>query len=1218
MGSRSARKGEVAELADDQRYPSSQIWVALVVWVAMAGLGQHYFSSLEGYQNLLDALATRAAGADQLLLSLEQQKLAPGLPKAGLELALQAYAQQPSLAVPRTAPALSAQLTALALAETELTFRAQLVLKASDGGPAETRRSLTQALQTAAIHLRSLVQTGSVEARAQRGQALSHLRQLAVAGLLSLALLAIVGTVRRRREARRHQLLTLAVRENNLGVWEWALPDGQFYASPRALELLGVIGTSGSPPDWEWIHPEDRAALHQEVTAALATPHRAHSLDCRLQTRAGEFRWFRLSGTVESLGSGGGAVRWVGSLKDIHEQHLAALTSAESTRRRQIMLDSVETGIAMFDPDNRLVFCNASYGKLFELPPELLLPGTNIDDITRYFYALRPESRGGRTLETVVEARRANLRIPHEGVEIPVGELWYLFTENVLEDGSVIAVRTDISAVKLAQARLSERSELLETALRASSDGLWDWNVETNQNYLSPRWKELLGYRNEDIDNNTSVWQAHIHPDERDMVARCVEQHLDGKGPFDVEYRMRTQAGEWRWFQVRGSVVRDVDGRPRRMAGFTTDIHDRKAQALEIQRGRTLLNEAIEALDAGIARFDADERLVFCNQRFRALYGFSPALAVPGTTARALVESYYDQHVEKPNEQDRRAYVEARLAVQRELSGVLERQVGDRWLLISDQPSPDGGRVSLHTDITDLKKIQTDLTVAGARAEAATQAKANFLANMSHELRTPLNGVIGMLQMLEGAAIASPYNEYVQVALRSGRVLLALINDVLDFSRLESGALTLEQVDFDLREVLADALAAVQGVVQEKALLLNCEVAETLPQGVRGDPLRLRQVLTNLLGNALKFTPKGSVCLSLTQLSEPARIRYAVIDTGIGMTPAQQNEVLERFTQADASTTRRFGGAGLGLSISRQLVEGMQGELHIASTLGVGTKVWFDLPLRQSDHVPSVSTHSAPAVAEAYRGSVLVVDDVETNRLVALAMLQRFGLRVTCVESGAAALKLAANQAFDLALIDCEMPGMDGYATTRALQAQLGLQCPPIVAMTAHIGPEDRARASAAGMQDYVSKPISMMALGQMLARWLPAAQRATVVPAQFQRRAGEEIISLEKFSELRESFEPTQLQGLYAAFQLSMTGLLQRFALAKEARDMPQLQDICHALKGMSSNVGAARIAGLAGRLEGLARRGELTEMDDADALLWVALSEFEVALAKCFKSVD
>ena len=243
---------------------------------------------------------------------------------------------------------------------------------------------------------------------------------------------------------------------------------------------------------------------------------------------------------------------------------------------------------------------------------------------------------------------------------------------------------------------------------------------------------------------------------------------------------------------------------------------------------------------------------------------------------------------------------------------------------------------------------------------------------------------------------------------------------------------------------------------------------------------------------------------------------------------------------------------------------------------GVGTKIWFDRPLRQSDHGPSVSTHSAPVIAEAYRGSMLVVDDVETNRLVALAMLQWFGRRLTSVESGAAALELATNQAVDLALIDCEMPGMDGYATTRALQTQLGLQCPPIVAMTAHIGPEDRARASAAGMQDYVSKPISLVA------RWLPAAQRTMAVPAQFKRRAGEEIISLEKFAELRESFEPTQLQGLYAAFQLSMTGLLQRFALAKEARDMPQLQAICHALKGMSSNVDAARIAGLAGRLEG------------------------------------
>jgi PAS domain S-box-containing protein len=336
----------------------------------------------------------------------------------------------------------------------------------------------------------------------------------------------------------------------------------------------------------------------------------------------------------------------------------------------------------VFDADNRLMFGNRVYAEMVRVPANLLQSGTHAEAIYRFLIGRNPENLAGRSVEATVTAQISALRAGGEDTEFSVGDSTYLRRNRVLPNGLVIGLRSDISAFKRTQSQLRERTELLELALDATSDGLWDWNIEANQNYLSPRWKALLGYSDHEIGNSLSVWQAHIHPLDRDVVARAVEAHLDQRAPFNIEYRMQHRSGEFRWFQVRGRAVLDVQGRPRRMAGFATDIHDRKMQALELEKTRALLHDAIEALDAGLVRYDQDARLVFCNRRFAELLGYTPELVMPGAHERDLIAEFQQRNASHLDPEERGLIVEEALARTRVADKPFELQSsGQDWHL---------------------------------------------------------------------------------------------------------------------------------------------------------------------------------------------------------------------------------------------------------------------------------------------------------------------------------------------------------------------------------------------------------------------------------------------------------------------------------------------------------------------------------------------------------
>lgn len=405
----------------------------------------------------------------------------------------------------------------------------------------------------------------------------------------------------------------------------------------------------------------------------------------------------------------------------------------------------------------------------------------------------------------------------------------------------------------------------------------------------------------------------------------------------------------------------------------------------------------------------------------------------------------------------------------------------------------------LQNEIEQRERTEADLRLAKEAAEAASRAKDQFLANMSHELRTPLNGMLGMSELLQRTRLDPKQQKYAQTMQQSGQRLLRIVNDILDVARAQAGRLKFESVEFSPRALLGDLIEEHRDAANAKRLALQTIVDAAVPPRLRGDPNRLRQILSNLLNNAIKFTAEGGIIVQISpsspqsaaDASEAIRLRWSVTDTGPGIALDDRARLFKPFSQLDESSTRKFGGAGLGLAICQQLVQAQSGRIHVESEPGKGSTFWFELPFGRADYF---GTNIFPAMnlsaLKQLNARVLVAEDNAANRMLTQEMLELMGCNTLLAQDGAHALDLLQREQVDVVLMDWHMPGMDGLTTTRAIrerEQESASNRVPIIAVTASVLPGDRETCLAAGMDDFLAKPLTIDQLFSALQRWLPA-----------------------------------------------------------------------------------------------------------------------------------
>ena len=765
-------------------------------------------------------------------------------------------------------------------------------------------------------------------------------------------------------------------------------------------------------------------------------------------------------------------------------------------------------------------------------------------------------------------------------------------------------VTIDITSHKQAEELLRISEERFRKIFDNAATGISITDMAGTIVDCNPAFTSLLGYRREELCAKT--FGSLIHPDDREETLRLTRKLAQGElSQFTVENRYVTKAGTPVWVHKVISLLYDDTGTPKHFIALVTDITPWKQVEQELQDLNTYNRTLLEASLDPLTTIDADGRISDVNSAMELVTGYG---------RQELIGTDFSDYFTEP-EQAREGYQRViREGLVRDYPVEIRHRDGRITAVLytatvyHDQSGKVCGVFAAARDITERKQAEQKLlefnrmlTVARQQADVANQTKSEFLANMSHELRTPLSAIIGLGYLALQTDLTSRQRDYLDKITISAEGLLRILNDLLDLSKIEAGKLDLEETTFELQPLLERLLSLVGVGAAAKGVRLILSNDSQTPDSLVGDSLRLEQILLNLMGNAVKFTPTGEVALAVRPQAEDAgriTLEFSVRDTGIGLTPEQIRGIFEAFTQANGSTTRRYGGTGLGLSICRRLVALMGGEIRVESEPGRGSTFTFTARFLQgkapaAEPEPVLDRAAARKVLTDCR--VLVVEDQSINQQVLRELLEQVGARVSVAADGREALVTVIREEgrFNAILMDLQMPGMDGYEATLLLRKQWPADRLPIIALSAHARREERERCLNTGMNDHLAKPVKPDRLYACLMRWVRPGITPENPTSDGRRPELPELLpdtlpGLDIFSGL------TQLGGNVALFRklLIEFGRTQGGRLAElrdslAAGDLVRASHAAHSLKGVAGTIAATSISALANELETACNRG-------------------------------